>query len=122
VVSGNSKWEMSVKSMLQLARETKVPEVRVVIYRQLNGIEYSVIRKPLVEALLHDVSSEVREEAARSLGPLRDDPEVQDALVQAQQNDESKRVRKQAEASLAGESTLMTLGGIATNGGWESEQ
>ena len=111
-----------VESMLQLASETKVPEVRVVIYRQLNGIQYSVIRKPLVEALLHDVSSEVREEAARSLGPLRDDPEVQDALVQAQQNDESKRVRKQAEASLAGESTLMTLGGIATNGGWESEQ
>lgn len=110
--------EAVVESMLQLASETSVPAVRAEIYRQLAGIQYAIVRKPLIDALLNDVSAEAREEAARALGPLRDDPDVQSALTQTQEKDGSDRVRMQSAASLAGENSMAQREG----GGWGPEQ
>lgn len=91
------------ESMLKLARESKVPEVRVVIYSQLNGLKYPILKAPLMKSLQEDMSYEVRVEAAKALSSFTSDSKVKQALLQAKKNDTSEEVRNQAEASLNSE-------------------
>jgi HEAT repeats len=92
-----------VLSMLQLFHESDDPKIRADIFRQLNKVEEPELRDALIDALRADQVSEVREEAAETLGTYRDDPSARDALEYAAENDASEKVRKKAKDALGGE-------------------
>lgn len=76
--------------------------IRADTARHLSGVTDPRLVAPLVQLLESDPSRKVREEAAETLGPLRNTREAKSALESAAQNDASDKVREQAKESLGG--------------------
>jgi hypothetical protein len=87
-------------AMIELYRDSEDAGVRADVFRQLHGVSYTELKQPLLDALVHDPSCKVREEAAETLDHYLDDPYVREALEQALRDDEDSGVRRQAAESL----------------------
>jgi len=87
--------------MVELGETSYASRHRAEVWRQFSGLGDPSLVTPLLNALRHDRSARVREEAAETLGDYVDDPAVREALEFAAGNDESYDVRAKANASLA---------------------
>lgn len=84
-------------AMWQLTRETHDRRVWSDVWRFLRSIDYdSSLVPPLLDALADDPDPRVRMKAAELLHKFRDQTEVREALAEAQANDTSRDVRRQA--------------------------
>jgi hypothetical protein len=90
-----------VASMLALLESVPEGDLRADICRQLNKAVPVDLRGPLLKALQSDPDETVREEAAETLGSLREVPEVRAELERAGKEDSSLKVRAQALRSLS---------------------
>ena len=90
-----------VTSLLPLLKDRDA-SVRTDLCRHLKNAVPPDLAEPLVRALKEDPEASVREEAAETLGPIRDVPLVAAALEEAAKSDASKKVRDQATDSLTG--------------------
>jgi len=91
----------ALSEMIQLGEASDTARTRAEVWRQCSGLRDPSLVTPLLNALRHDRSARVREEAAETLGDYLDDPGVREALEFAAGNDESYDVRAKANASLA---------------------
>jgi hypothetical protein len=89
-------------AVLRLFDTSPPPAVRADILRHLHRSLPLDQAGLVVRALQTDSDGKVREEAAETLGPLKEDPVVRAALERAAQNDPDLEVRAQALRSLAG--------------------
>ena len=89
-----------VLAMLALAEETDEPSLRADIFRQLDEVQDPALKEALLEALSNDGNSEVRHEAAESLGPFSEDKDVRAALRKAIEEDTNIDVQRHAAISL----------------------
>lgn len=89
-----------VRSMVQWAQTVSDPRIRADIFRQLEGVTDPVLKQALINGLLNDSSSEVREEAAETLARFQEDPNVVTWLERSARSDKEEEVRRQAALSL----------------------
>lgn len=90
-----------VASMLALAQASPDPRVRADVIRHLKMAQAPELKASLLAWVRSDPDAKVREEAAETLGPLKDDPEVRAYLEHVAGNDGSEKVRGQAKKSLS---------------------
>jgi HEAT repeat protein len=90
------------ESLLGLLDTAADPSLRADICRQLHRAVPPDLKGPLLRRLRADADARVREEAAETLGPLKEDPEVRAALEDAARSDAEEKVRSQAARSLSG--------------------
>jgi len=94
-----------VQALIQTARSDRSERRREAAVEELREYDpnmYPEIIPLLIEKVQNDPSSDVRQEAAASLGKLRvATPQANMALQQAQSNDSSRSVRKEAKKWLA---------------------
>jgi len=92
-----------VLSMLDLLESGIETDQRADILRNLKGAVPLVQSSRVITLLRSDEERVVREEAAETLGPLKDDAQVRAALEEAVRSDASEDVRRQAKAALEGD-------------------
>jgi len=92
-----------VVSMLDLLESGIETPNRADILRHLKGAIPLVQSPRVITVLRSDAERVVREEAAESLGPLKDDAQVRAALEEAARSDASEEVRREAKAALEGD-------------------
>ncbi len=88
-------------AMLRLLDTSPAPDARADILRHLHRSLPPDFAASVARALQSDSDRKVREEAAETLGPLKEDPAVRAALEHASQNDPDLDVRAQALKSLS---------------------
>jgi cell division protein FtsB len=89
-----------VASMLDLLESGIETAHRADILRHLKGAVPLIQSQRVITLLRSDEQRVVREEAAETLGPLKDDAQVRAALEEAARSDASEEVRRQAKAAL----------------------
>jgi len=88
-------------AMLRIFETSAESAVRADVLRHLHRSLPLGLAATVLRALQSDPERKVREEAAETLGPLRDDPSIRVALEHAAQNDPDLDVRAQALKSLS---------------------
>ncbi|MCA9076123.1 MAG: HEAT repeat domain-containing protein [Planctomycetaceae bacterium] len=112
---GDGRSHEVVVAMLGLASETSDTRVRADIYRQLDEVKNPIMVEPLLESLANSSDSEVREEAAESLGGFATRADVREALQTTTDHDQSSSVRQQAQASLMRGAEVQELQQVITS-------
>lgn len=89
-----------VAAMVRLAQTSQDAKTRADVWRQLSGAEDPQMVPALLIAVQNDVDSDVREEAAETLGDYSKRPDVAAVLRRIAQSDADERVRRQALRAL----------------------
>ena len=84
----------------QLALNSKDPDVRFEVWREMRGVGDPYLVQPLLHTLANDTDERVRSNAAKTLGDFLDEPGVREALMYAGDNDPSERVRNEIRYSM----------------------
>lgn len=101
----NKTDDVADAALALFAEASSDPATRALILRNLRTADNARLVDPLIQILKNDADEDVRDEAARLLGDyLSAKPEVKAALEQAAANDASAKVKRSAQAALAGPS------------------
>lgn len=91
-----------VRSRIDLLRISPDGEIRADVCRQLSRVVSEELKQQLLVTARTDSFAKAREEAAETLGPMKADPVVRQALESIAVTDPDPRVQEQARKSLAG--------------------
>ena len=91
-----------VRSMIDLLRVSPDGEVRADVCRQLSRVVSEDLKQQLLLTARADSFAKAREEATETLGRMKDDPVVRQALESILASDPDEDVKTQARKSLSG--------------------
>ncbi len=87
-----------VMPMVELAQDrTQEPALRADIIRNMAGIRIEEVRQPLIDMLLYDDATEVRNEAMHTLLYHLDNVQVRETITEISRTDPDEAVRARAE-------------------------